>query len=146
MSSAPRARLGDMTDTTQAPSTITQIAVTMFSVSDVDAALAWYTEKLGFEVRADDRFGPEGENRWLEVSPPNSVARLSLNPPMNRGAGGGSIGVETPDVLGEHRRLKAIGGVDLDEEPMVMPGAPTMFSVRDPDGNSIWIVDPGPGN
>jgi lactoylglutathione lyase len=133
-----------MTETTQAPSTITNIGVTMFSVTDVDAAVTFYTEKLGFEVRADARFGPEGENRWLEVAPPGSTARLSLNLPMTGDAGGGSIGVETTDVLGEHRRLRALGGVDLDPEPMSMPGAPSMFSLRDPDGNYVWVVDAAP--
>jgi len=56
--------------------------------------------------------------------------------------GGGSIGVETADVLGEHTRLSAIGGIDLDPQPMSTPGAPLMFMVRDPDGNTIVVVEP----
>ncbi len=133
-----------MTESTQTPTTVTNIGVTMFSVTDVDAALAFYTVKLGWEVRTDARFGAEGENRWLEVAPPGSTAALSLNPPMSGSAGGGSIGVETTDVIGEHRRLTAIGSVDLDAEPRSMPGAPTMFSLRDPDGNFIWVVEAPP--
>ncbi len=144
MSSARSRRLRGMSETTQTPTTVTGIAVTMFSVTDVDAAVTFYTEKLGWEVRKDVRFGAEGENRWLEVAPPGSTASLSLNPPMSGSAGGGSIGVETPDVVGEHRRLTAVGSVDLDEEPRSMPGAPTMFSLRDPDGNYIWVVEPSP--
>lgn len=128
-----------MSDLTQSPTTVTNIGVTMFAVSDVDAALAFYTEKLGYEVRADVSFGPQGENRWLEVAPPGSVARLSLNPPMSGEAGGGSIGVETSDVRGEHERLKGLG-VDVDDL-MEMPGAPLMFGSRDPDGNHIWVVE-----
>ena len=120
--------------------TVQNIGVTMFSVADQDAALAFYTEKLGWEVRGDDRFGPQGEYRWLEVAPAGSTARLALNPPMDGKAGGSAIGVETPDVLAEHRRLSALGGIDLDPEPMEMPGAPLMFCVRDPDGNGIWVV------
>ena len=126
---------------TETPSTITNIGVAMFSVADQDAALAFYTEKLGFEVRSDVRFGPQGEMRWLEVAPPGSTARLALNPPMGGAPGGGSIGVETTDVLGEHRRLTAIGGLDLDPEPMQMPGAPLLFMMRDPDGNHIAVVE-----
>ena len=132
-----------MTSTTQAQTTVNNIGVVMFTVSDVDAALAFYTEKLGFEVRGDQRFGENDENRWLEIAPPGSTARLSLNPPMQSEPGGGTIGVESTDVLGEHARLKAIGGVDLDE-PMTVPGAPTMFWVRDPDGNNIWVVEAPP--
>ena len=123
---------------------MTDIGVTMFTVADQDAALAFYTDKLGFEVRSDTRFGEHGEMRWLEVAPPGSHARLSLNPPMGAAPGGGSIGVETPDVLGEHRRLSAIGGLDLDPEPMRMPGAPLLFMMRDPDGNHIAVVEASP--
>ncbi len=116
----------------------------MFAVTDQDAALAFYTEKLGFEVRADMRFGEQEEMRWLEVAPPGSHARLALNPPMGGEAGGGSIGVETTDVLGEHARLSAIGGIDLDPAPMQTPGAPLLFMLRDPDGNYIAVAEAPP--
>ena len=124
--------------------TVSNIGVVMFSVADQDAALAFYTEKLGFEVRGDTRFGPNDEMRWLEVAPPGSTARLALNPPMGGEPGGGSIGVETPDVLGEHARLSAIGGIDLDPEPMRAPGAPLLFMLRDPDGNHVAVVEAPP--
>ena len=55
--------------------------------------------------------------------------------------GGGSIGIETTDVLAEHRRLSSIGGIDLDPEPMTAPGAPLLFMLRDPDGNNIAVVE-----
>ena len=135
MSFGGRASLGGMTETT-----VNSIGVTMFSVSDVDAALAYYTDKLGWEVRSDMRFGPGGENRWLEVAPPGSVARLSLNPPMQGEAGGGSIGVETPDVDGEYERLKGTDGVTVGDPMGGEGGVPRMFSVSDPDGNHIWVV------
>jgi lactoylglutathione lyase len=130
-----------MNDLTQAPTTVSNIGVAMFTVADQDAALAFYTEKIGFELRADVRFGENGESRWLEVAPPGSPARLALNPPMYDQPGGSSIGVETPDVLGEHARLSAIGGIDLDPEPMRTPGAPLLFGLRDPDGNRIYVVE-----
>ena len=128
---------------TTSPTTVTNIGVAMFAVADQDAALAFYTEKLGFEVRSDSRFGEHGEMRWLEVAPPGSRARLALNPPMGGQPGGGGIGVETPDVLGEHARLSALG-VDVDAEPMRMPGAPLLFMMRDPDGNHIAVVEAPP--
>jgi predicted enzyme related to lactoylglutathione lyase len=49
--------------------------------------------------------------------------------------------VETADVLGEHARLSAIGGIDLDPEPMRTPGAPLMFMLCDPDGNHVVVVE-----
>ena len=133
-----------MSDLTQAPTTVSNIGVVMFTVADQDAALAFYTGKLGFEVRGDMPFGEHGEMRWLEVAPPGSTARLALNPPMGAAPGGGGIGVETEDVLGEHARLTAIGGIDLDPEPMRVPGAPLMFMVRDPDGNTVVVVEAPP--
>lgn len=141
MSSAPPPRLSGMSDLTQSPTTLTNIGVVMFTVTDQDAARAFYTEKLGFEVRTDVRFGEKGDMRWLEVAPPGSTARLALNPPMGDTPGGGGIGVETKDVLGEHARLSAVGGIDLDPEPMQTPGAPLMFMLRDPDGNTVVVVE-----
>ena len=133
-----------MSETTHTPTTLSNIGVVMFSVADQDAALAFYTEKLGFEVRGDTRFGEHGEWRWLEVAPPGSTARLALNPPMSDTPGGCAIGVETTDVLGEHARLRAMGGIDHDPEPMRMPGAPLMFALRDPDENHVWVVEAPP--
>ena len=133
-----------MTDSTQSRTAISNLGVAMFTVADQDAALAFYTQKLGFEVRADVRFGENDEMRWLEVAPPGSRARLALNPPMRGEPGGSSIGVETTDVGGEHARLQAIADIDVDAELMRAPGAPLMFSLRDPDGNYIWVVEAPP--
>ncbi|MBC7290806.1 MAG: VOC family protein [Actinotalea sp.] len=124
--------------TTPAPNA--SLATAMFTVDDQDAALSFYRDALGWEVRGDVRFGADGEHRWLEVAPPGSVARLALNPPMGGTPGGSAIGVEVGDVLAEHARLSAVGDVDLDPAPSQMPGAPLMFALRDPDGNHIWVV------
>jgi lactoylglutathione lyase len=133
-----------MTERTQNPTTVSNLGVAMFTVADQDAAVAFYTEKLGFEVRADSRFGENDEMRWVEVAPPGSTARLALNPPMNDTPGGSAIGVETPDVAGEHARLSAIGGIDLDPAPQSAPGTPVMFMLRDPDGNTVVVVEAPP--
>ena len=131
-----------MSNTTHPATTVTSIGVAMFTVADQDAAIAFYTGKLGFELRSDQAFGPGGEMRWGEVAPPGSTARLALNPPMTDQPGGGTIGVETPDAIAEHRRLSAIGGIDLDPEPEgAIPGAPLLFMLRDPDGNTVVVVE-----
>ena len=68
--SSRRARgLGGMISSMHGSTTVSNIGVAMFTVADQDAALAFYTEKLGWEVRGDDRFGENGEMRWLEVAP-----------------------------------------------------------------------------
>src|SRR6478735_514550 len=101
-----------MSDSTQTSTTMSNIGVAMFTIADQDAAIAFYTQTLGWELRADVPFGDEGGNRWVEVAPPGSAARLALNPPMGGQPGGGGIGVETPDATAEYQRLKAIGGID----------------------------------
>ena len=131
---------------TTSTTTVHNIGVAMFTVADQDAARAYYTDKLGWEVRGDDRYGENGEMRWLEVAPPGSTARLALNPPMRGEPGGGSIGVETADVHAEHERLSAIDGVTIDMPPTEMGGAPLMFSLADPDGNHVWVVEAPPGS
>ena len=130
-----------MSTPTHPATTVSNLGVAMFTVADQDAALAFYTDKLGYEVRSDERFGADGEARWLEVAPPGSTARLALKPPMAGEPGGGSIGVETPDLQAEYARLSAIDGVVIEDGMMTEPGVPPMFCVRDPDGNSIWVVE-----
>jgi len=127
-----------MSNQTHLPTTVTNIGVAMFTIADQDAAVAFYTKTLGWELRADV---PLGEHRWIEVAPPGSGARLALNPPMGEwGPGGSAIGVETPDVDAEYARVRAIEGVKTGE-PMGGEGpVPRMFSIEDPDGNHIWVV------
>lgn len=135
-----------MSDLTSSKTTITNIGVAMFVVSDQDAAIAFYTDQLGFELRADVPFGEaDAEGRWVEVAPPGSTARLALNPPMGGGQpGNGTVGVETADVAAEHERVSAVGGIDVDAEVMAIPGAPAMFMLRDPDGNTVVVVEAPP--
>ena len=44
---------------------------------DQDAAIAYYTQTHGWELRADVPFGDEGGNRWVEVAPPGSATTLT---------------------------------------------------------------------
>ena len=122
-----------MSSAAKAPTNVSNIGVVMFTVADQDAALAFYTEKLGYEVRGDTHFGENGEMRWLEVAPPGSRARLALNPPMGGEPGGGSIGVGTADVLGEHARLRARSA----HRPRSRADAHTRRSAH------VWAARPG---
>jgi catechol 2,3-dioxygenase-like lactoylglutathione lyase family enzyme len=116
------------------------IAVGMFTVADQDAAVAFYTDTLGWEVRTDVSWGEgEGAGRWVEVAPRGSTARLALNPPMSGQPGGGSIGVETGDLSAERDRLAGLG-IEISNEMPAGGPVPAMFSINDPDGNWIWVV------
>ena len=129
-----------MTNPTQARTTVNNIGVAMFTIADQDAAIAFYTQTLGWELRVDVSFGEAG-NRWVEVAPPGSAARLALNPPMGEWQpGGSSIGVETSDVEAEYARAQATDGVTTGELMGGEGPVPRMFSIEDPDGNHIWVV------
>ncbi|GAB3927153.1 glyoxalase [Microlunatus endophyticus] len=121
--------------------TVTGISTAMFAVADQDVAIAFYTQRLGWELRSETRF-TEGDDagRWVEVAPPGSEAVLALNLPMGGAPGGGSIGVVASDVNAEYERLTATAGIEVGQ-PLGGEGpVPKMFSVTDPDGNWIWIV------
>ncbi|GAA3824799.1 VOC family protein [Nocardioides panacisoli] len=121
--------------------TVTTIGTAMFSVADQDAAIAFYTDKLGWELRSETAFGDGAEaGRWVEVAPPGSTTVLALNPPMEGEPGGGSIGVESTDVAAERERLDGVDGVQVGEMMGGEGPVPQMFSVTDPDGNWIWVV------
>lgn len=116
------------------------IAVAMFTIADQDAAVSFYTQTLGWEVRSDVSWGEGDEaGRWVEVAPAGSTARLALNPPMNGEPGGGAVGLETPDLAAAKEKVQAAGLDILHEMPAGGP-VPAMFAINDPDGNWIWIV------
>jgi len=131
--------MSETTSTTR----ITQVGVAMVPVSDVDAAIDFYVEKLGFEKRSDTPYG-DGQ-RWVEVAPAGAPTRVALVPPTDDTPPGGAsrIAFATKDVDADHADLKA-RGVDVDEEIMRMGDpVPPMFWFRDPDGNSHLIVQEG---
>jgi catechol 2,3-dioxygenase-like lactoylglutathione lyase family enzyme len=120
---------------------VSQLGRVIVPVSDQDAAIAFYTEKLGFTVSADVPYG-EGD-RWVEVSPPNGGAAIALT----RGTGEFQPGRETgialtsPDPQADHEELKS-NGVSVDEELMGGDGVvPLLFMFRDGDGNGLMIVE-----
>ena len=63
-----------------------KIATTQLWVHDQDEALAFYTQKLGFEVRADVTLPEMGDFRWLTVGPPgqSDIAIVLMAIPARR--------------------------------------------------------------
>lgn len=112
-------------------------------VSDQDAAIAFYTEKLGFSVSADVPYG-EGD-RWVEVAPPDGGAGIALTRPQGDFQPGRDTGIAlaSPDPRSDHEELKG-KGVDVDEELMGGDGVvPLLFMFRDQDANQLLIVEEG---
>ena len=131
-----------MTETTATG--ITQVATVGIPVGDQDRALAFYVGTLGFEKRRDAPFGPG--LRWVEVAPPGATTTIALlpTPPGAVTATGTDTGIRltTTDADTDHQALGA-AGVDTDPEVMRWPGVPAMFSFRDPDGNTLYLVEAG---
>ena len=126
-------------------------------VHDQDEALAFYTEKLGLELR-DDVTLPELNNfRWLTVGIPGQDVAVSLvavpGPPvfdeetraqimnvMAKGAAGGLI-FSTDDCQTSYEELKN-KGVEFQQEPSEQPyGIDAGF--RDPSGNNMRMIEQG---
>jgi len=120
---------------------VTQLGRVIVPVSDQDAAIAFYTEKLGFRVSADIPYG-EGD-RWVEVEPPGGGTGIALSPGMGEFQPGRETGIAltSPDPRADYEELKG-NGVDVDEELMGGDGTvPLLFMFRDGDGNGLMIVE-----
>jgi catechol 2,3-dioxygenase-like lactoylglutathione lyase family enzyme len=131
-----------MTDTKTA-TRISQVATVIVPVSDQDKAIAFYTDKLGFEKRTDVPMGQA--DRWVEVAPPGAVTTIALARPREGDSPGieTRVAFETDDIDADHAGLRA-QGVDVDEAVMRMgEPVPPMFFFRDQDGNRLLIVQRG---
>lgn len=111
-------------------------------VRDQDAAVDFYTNKLGFEVREDI---PAGEGaRWIEVAPPGAQTTLCLTPLQFETASEDKIGVYTgmsfavEDIKAMHAEL-ADRGVKFKNEPALMPYGKWFASFVDQDGNEYFV-------
>jgi catechol 2,3-dioxygenase-like lactoylglutathione lyase family enzyme len=122
---------------------LTRVGRVCVTVDDTDRAIDFYVDTLGFEKVVDVPMGPG--MRWVEVSLPGTPTTIALAPPPpGREAGGSQTGIclDTTDVDADHAALKA-AGVDVDDEVSRMGDpVPPLFWVRDPDGNSLMIVQP----
>lgn len=124
-------------------------------VQDQDEALAFYTEKIGFEVRSDVTVPEMGNFRWLTVGPAGqpdvSIVLMAIpGPPvmdaetaeqvrtlMGKGFAG-TIFLTTDDVQASYEELKA-RGVEFTEQPEERPyGIDSAF--RDPSGNHFRLT------
>jgi catechol 2,3-dioxygenase-like lactoylglutathione lyase family enzyme len=132
-----------------------RIANAQLWVHDQDEALAFYTEKLGFEVRADVTLPEMGDFRWLTVGPAGqpdfSVCLMAIpGPPvfdeetaqqvrdlMAKGAAG-TVFLTTDDIRRDYEDLKG-RGVEFTEEPEERPYG-IDAGLRDPSGNALRLT------
>jgi catechol 2,3-dioxygenase-like lactoylglutathione lyase family enzyme len=119
---------------------ITDVLTIGVPVTDQGLALEFYTEKLGFEIRRDAPL-PQPGGRWIEVAAPGARVTLALVPSAEGVPAGVQTGIRlaTSDAVALHADLEA-NAVDVDEL-LRWPGIPTMFALRDQDGNRLTIVE-----
>jgi catechol 2,3-dioxygenase-like lactoylglutathione lyase family enzyme len=121
---------------------ISKIGTVVIPVTDQDRAIGFYVDTLGFEKRTDVPFG-DGY-RWVEVAPADAVTTIAIVPPPPGKPTGNvetGIGLNTEDIDGVHADLKA-RGVDVDPEVSRMGDpVPPLFWLRDPDGNTLMVVE-----
>jgi predicted enzyme related to lactoylglutathione lyase len=132
-----------------------RIANAQLWVHDQDEALAFYTQKLGWEVRADVTLPEMGDFRWLAVGPAEqpdfAVVLMAIpGPPvmdaetaeqvkalMAKGFAG-TVFLTTDDCRASYEELKA-RGVEFTETPEERPyGIDSGF--RDPSGNALRLT------
>ena len=132
-----------------------KIANAQLWVHDQDEALAFWTEKVGMEVRSDVTMPEMGDFRWLTVSPRGqedvaiTLMAIPGPPVMDEKTAGqvgdlmakgfaGTIFLVTDDVRADYEELKN-RGVEFTEEPEERPyGIDCGF--RDPSGNAIRLT------
>jgi catechol 2,3-dioxygenase-like lactoylglutathione lyase family enzyme len=118
-----------------------KIATVIVPVSDQDGAVDFYVNKLGFEKRVDVPFG-DGY-RWIEVGLGDGATTIALAPPPHEGSVGKhetGISLQTDDIDGYHSQLKQ-AGVDVDAAVNRLGDpVPPMFWLRDPEGNTLLVV------
>ena len=124
-------------------------------VHDQDEALAFYTEKLGLELREDVTVPEMGNFRWLTVGVPGqpdvAITLMAVpGPPvfeaetrdkimdlMAKGAASGLF-FSSDDIQGTYENLKS-RGVEFQQEPTEQPyGIDAGF--RDPSGNQMRVA------
>ena len=131
-----------------------QLTTVQVWVHDQDEALAFYTDKLGFELREDVTVPELGNFRWLTVGVPGQEVAIVLmavpGPPVfdeetrdqiealvAKGAATGLF-FSTDDIKATYEELKG-RGVEFQQEPTEQPyGIDAGF--RDPSGNQMRVA------
>ncbi|HYP30170.1 MAG TPA: VOC family protein [Blastocatellia bacterium] len=127
----------------------TRIGSVPIFVSDQERALAFYRDKLGFEVVLDQQYGPEF--RWVTVARQEGETELVLFRPVPSIAGNqlkeleGRIGIWTgitfltADINATYQTLRQ-RGVEFQTEPTRQAWGGTEALFSDPDGNYFHLV------
>ena len=123
---------------------IKDVPLTGVFVNDQQAALDFYTEKIGLERIQDEPYG-EG-TRWITVSPVGSRIMIALEKAerdyekalVGRSEGAPVLVLSTDDIHASYERLRE-RGVRFLEEPVSYPWGGTGARFLDQDGSLIFL-------
>ncbi len=105
-------------------------------VSDVERAIAFYTENAGFHLDVDTE--PGGGVRFIQLTPPGSPTSIAIGTGLSTMAPGSVEGLQLVVTDIEAARAELAGrGVDVSDVQVFDWGSFVFFS--DPDGNR-WAV------
>ena len=117
---------------------IERIATVAIYAEDQQAAMKFWTEQVGFELRRNDPMGPGAF--WIEVAPQGAQSALVIYPRQmmpNWAELKASIVFETKSFQETYEGMKA-RGVTFLEEPKAMPWG-TFVRFQDIDGNEYLL-------
>lgn len=123
------------------------MAIARYLVHDVAAAVAFYTDALGFEVR--QRFGPAmaivvrgDQDLWL-AGPASSAGKALDSGAQPQPGGWNRIVLVVDDLAGMVERMTRAGIVF--KGPIVSGPGGSQALCEDPSGNAIELFEPGKG-
>src|ERR1700683_5757489 len=117
---------------------ITHLKFVGIPVLDQQAALKFYTDKLGFEIATDQPFS--STQRWIELRIGNSPTRFVLFTPTGHEDRIGTFfngSIACDDVEATYRQLRQ-RGVEFIQTPQKQPWG-TFAKFKDPDGNQFVL-------
>ena len=125
---------------------INKVGTVSLFVADQDRAKAFYTEVLGFELRADAPLYPGASARWVAVAPQGAQTEIILFLPDENwqhyeGVVGKSqaLTLDVSDMAAVHESLKG-KGVTFVQEPDTQPWG-TLAIIQDSEGNHLILVE-----
>lgn len=111
----------------------------ILDVTDVDASVAFYTQKLGFE-HAFSMPGEDGKSSYAMVNLGSATIGLNLNPATTHRGSGVATMIYVPETTGLDPFYSEIQskGVAIEEEIADQYWGDRTFSLRDPD--NYWLT------
>jgi catechol 2,3-dioxygenase-like lactoylglutathione lyase family enzyme len=118
-----------------------------YIVDDVDAAIAFYTERLGFELKAHPAPGfailaREGLNLLLNAPGAGGAGQAMPDGEMPRPGGWNRIQITVPDLARKVTELRESGCAFRND--LVEGQGGDQILLQDPSGNLIELFEPSP--